>query len=136
MLTRELARQQQTIGISMSIQGRRRYEVTRDVSHFIAVPGAKHGLVTAFCRHALASPQLHEDVADDIKTDLDGFFLRLARRALTGTSHRTTRRNAGAHQVEPDTDVDRHSSDAPAEMLEKWQGSSSSSMTQGHIGDR
>ena len=81
--------QQHTTIIEISTRGAGLYEFTRNLSHFIADSGVNHGLVTAFCRHASASLLVQENADDDVKTDLNGFFRRLAPEGMDWIVHRT-----------------------------------------------
>jgi secondary thiamine-phosphate synthase enzyme len=65
------------------------YEFTHDLSHFIAESGVKDGLVTAFCRHTSASLLIQENADDDVKTDLVGFFRRIAPEGMDWIVHRS-----------------------------------------------
>ncbi|MEO7223377.1 MAG: secondary thiamine-phosphate synthase enzyme YjbQ [Devosia sp.] len=65
------------------------YEFTRDLSRFVAGAKIREGLVTAFCRHTSASLLIQENADDDVKTDLLGFFRRLAPEGMDWIVHRT-----------------------------------------------
>jgi secondary thiamine-phosphate synthase enzyme len=65
------------------------YEFTRALNRFVSDAGIREGLVTAFCRHTSASLLIQENADDDVKTDLLGFFRRLAPEGMDWIVHRT-----------------------------------------------
>ena len=65
------------------------YEFTDDLVRFVAESRVETGLVTAFCRHTSASLLLQENADDDVKTDLLGFFRRIAPAGMDWIVHRT-----------------------------------------------
>lgn len=65
------------------------YEFTRALNDFVASSEIREGLVTAFCRHTSASLLVQENADDDVKTDLLGFFRRLAPEGMDWIVHRT-----------------------------------------------
>jgi secondary thiamine-phosphate synthase enzyme len=81
--------QQFTTMIEISTRGPGLYEFTRDLDRFIGDVGIKDGLLTAFCRHTSASLLIQENADDDVKTDLLGFFRRLAPEGMDWIVHRT-----------------------------------------------
>lgn len=81
--------QQFTTMIEISTRGPGLYEFTRDLDRFIGDVGIKDGLLTAFCRHTSASLLIQENADDDVKTDLLGFFRRLAPEGMGWVVHRT-----------------------------------------------
>jgi secondary thiamine-phosphate synthase enzyme len=64
-------------------------EFTDDLVRFVAQSGIETGLVTAFCRHTSASLLVQENADDDVKTDLLGFFRRIAPEGMDWIVHRT-----------------------------------------------
>jgi secondary thiamine-phosphate synthase enzyme len=80
---------QRTTTIEISTRAPGLYEFTHDLNRFIAESGVKNGLVTAFCRHTSASLLIQENADDDVKTDLLGFFRRLAPEGMDWIVHRT-----------------------------------------------
>ena len=54
------------------------YEITDSLARFVADSRINEGLLTAFCRHTSCSLLLQENADPDVKTDLMGFFRRLA----------------------------------------------------------
>jgi secondary thiamine-phosphate synthase enzyme len=81
--------QQFTKIVEIGTRGPGLYEFTRDLGSFIAQSGVKNGLVTAFCRHTSASLLIQENADDDVKTDLLGFFRRIAPEGMDWIVHRT-----------------------------------------------
>lgn len=64
-------------------------EFTHELSAFVRRANIREGLVTAFCRHTSASLLIQENADDDVKTDLLGFFRRLAPEGMDWIVHRT-----------------------------------------------
>jgi secondary thiamine-phosphate synthase enzyme len=81
--------QQFTKTVEIGTRGPGLYEFTRDLGSFITQSGVKDGLVTAFCRHTSASLLIQENADDDVKTDLLGFFRRIAPEGMDWIVHRT-----------------------------------------------
>jgi len=75
--------------IYITTKGSGLYEFTHELSRFIAHSDVKDGLVTAFCRHTSASLLIQENADDDVKTDLLGFFRRVAPEGMDWIVHRT-----------------------------------------------
>ena len=65
------------------------YEFTHELNRFVNHSGVREGLVTVFCRHTSASLLIQENADDDVKTDLLGFFRRLAPEGMDWIVHRT-----------------------------------------------
>jgi secondary thiamine-phosphate synthase enzyme len=65
------------------------YEFTSDLERFVSGTNIREGLVTAFCRHTSASLLIQENADVDVKTDLLGFFRRLAPEGMDWIVHRT-----------------------------------------------
>ena len=81
--------QQMVSSLTISTRGPGLYEFTDDLNAFVDKSGVRNGLVTAFCRHTSASLLIQENADDDVKTDLLGFFRRLAPEGMDWIVHRT-----------------------------------------------
>jgi secondary thiamine-phosphate synthase enzyme len=81
--------QQMVSSLTISTGGPGLYEFTDDLNAIIEKSGIRTGLVTAFCRHTSASLLIQENADDDVKTDLLGFFRRLAPEGMDWIVHRT-----------------------------------------------
>ncbi len=80
---------QSTTTIEIPTRGTGLYEFTRNFRQFIGETGVRTGLATAFGRHTSASLLIQENADDDVKTDLAGFFRRLAPEGMDWITHRT-----------------------------------------------
>ena len=80
---------QSSTRLGIATHGPGLYEFTSDLSRFVAGSGVREGLLTAFCRHTSASLLIQENADDDVKTDLLGFFRRLAPEGMDWIVHRT-----------------------------------------------
>lgn len=80
---------QSSTRLEIATRGPGLYEFTSDLSRFVAGAGVREGLLTAFCRHTSASLLIQENADDDVKTDLLGFFRRLAPEGMDWIVHRT-----------------------------------------------
>ncbi len=80
---------QSSTSLGIATRGPGLYEFTSDLSGFVAGSGVREGLLTAFCRHTSASLLIQENADDDVKTDLLGFFRRLAPEGMDWIVHRT-----------------------------------------------
>ena len=80
---------QSTTTIEIATRGPGLYEFTRDLKAFVEHAGVQTGLLTAFCRHTSASLLIQENADDDVKTDLLGFFRRIAPEGMDWIVHRT-----------------------------------------------
>jgi len=69
---------QASTALEISTSGQRLYEITRDVSRWVAEQEMTEGLLTLFCRHTSASLLIQENAAPEVKDDLIAFFDRLA----------------------------------------------------------
>ena len=69
---------QATHVLQVPTPGRGLYEITREVSGWVAGPGLATGLLTLFCRHTSASLLIQENADPDVQTDLVAFFDRIA----------------------------------------------------------
>jgi secondary thiamine-phosphate synthase enzyme len=75
--------------IEIQTRGAGLYEFTREIQRFIFMSGVETGLVTAFCRHTSASLIIQENADPDVRSDLMGFFRRIAPEGMEWISHRT-----------------------------------------------
>jgi secondary thiamine-phosphate synthase enzyme len=57
--------------------GRGLFEITSDVSEWVAETDMSDGLLTLFLRHTSASLLIQENADPDVRADLDRFFARL-----------------------------------------------------------
>lgn len=64
--------------MALSTAGQRLYEITREVTRWVAEQGMREGLLTLFCRHTSASLLIQENAAPEVKDDLVAFFGRIA----------------------------------------------------------
>ena len=80
---------QRTDTVELQTRGPGLYEFTRNLRAFVEDSGVTTGLVTAFCRHTSASLLIQENADDDVKTDLLGFFRRVAPEGMDWIVHRT-----------------------------------------------
>ena len=53
------------------------YEITREVTAWVANAGLRDGLLTLFVRHTSASLLIQENADPEVRTDLRAFFARL-----------------------------------------------------------
>jgi len=70
-------RQASTV-MELATAGQRLYEITREVTRWVAEQGMDEGLLTLFCRHTSASLLIQENAAPEVKDDLVAFFGRIA----------------------------------------------------------
>ncbi|MCZ4347088.1 secondary thiamine-phosphate synthase enzyme YjbQ [Devosia sp. J2-20] len=70
-------------------QGSGLYEFTQSVAQFVHKNDVATGLLTVFVRHTSCSLLIQENADDDVKTDLDGFFARLAPEGMDWLVHTT-----------------------------------------------
>lgn len=80
---------QSSTRLEIATRGPGLYEFTSDLKRFVGDAGIREGLLTAFCRHTSASLLIQENADDDVKTDLLGFFRRLAPAGMDWIVHRT-----------------------------------------------
>ena len=71
-----MMRMAQTL-ISVATRGQGLYEVTAEVSQWLAKQGVQAGLLTLFVRHTAAPLLVQENAAPDARADLNDFFRRL-----------------------------------------------------------
>jgi secondary thiamine-phosphate synthase enzyme len=64
--------------IEITTLGQRLYEITREVSRWVAEQAMHEGLLTLFCRHTSASLLIQENAAPAVQRDLVAFFDRVA----------------------------------------------------------
>jgi secondary thiamine-phosphate synthase enzyme len=57
--------------------GRGLFEITSDISEWVAETDMSDGLLTLFLRHTSASLLIQENADPDVRADLDRFFARL-----------------------------------------------------------
>ncbi|WP_238367037.1 secondary thiamine-phosphate synthase enzyme YjbQ [Mesobacterium pallidum] len=58
-------------------EGQGLYEITREVTGWVANAGLRDGLLTLFVRHTSASLLIQENADPEVRTDLRNFFTRL-----------------------------------------------------------
>ena len=78
---------QSQLQFEIQTRGQGLYEVTREIYSFVGKSGIQTGLVTVFCRHTSASLTIQENADPDVKTDLTGFFARLAPEGMGWLTH-------------------------------------------------
>jgi secondary thiamine-phosphate synthase enzyme len=69
---------QASTAIEIQTSGQRLYEITREVSRWVADQAMNDGLLTLFCRHTSASLLIQENAAPEVKDDIIAFFGRIA----------------------------------------------------------
>ena len=80
-------RQQQKL-IEITTRGEGLYEITDALAGFVREAGLATGLFTAFCGHTSCSLILNENADPDVRTDLVGFFKRIAPQNMDWIVHR------------------------------------------------
>jgi secondary thiamine-phosphate synthase enzyme len=65
--------------VRVGTRGQGLYEVTAEVSRWVARQGFEAGLLTVFCQHTSASLTIQENADPDVQRDLQTFFQRLVR---------------------------------------------------------
>jgi secondary thiamine-phosphate synthase enzyme len=65
--------------VTADTRGQGLYDVTSEVSGWVARQGIRTGLLTVFCRHTSASLTIQENADPDVLRDLQTFFARLVR---------------------------------------------------------
>jgi secondary thiamine-phosphate synthase enzyme len=65
--------------VTVGTRGQGLYDVTSEVSGWVARQGIRTGLLTVFCRHTSASLTIQENADPDVPRDLQTFFARLVR---------------------------------------------------------
>ena len=81
-------RQQQEIA-EVETRGQGLYEITDRLDGFVRAAAMRTGLVTAFCRHTSCSLIINENADPDVRTDLTGYFRRIAPEGMDWIVHRT-----------------------------------------------
>lgn len=81
-------RQQQEI-VEVETRGQGLYEITDRLDGLVRAAGMRTGLVTAFCRHTSCSLIINENADPDVRTDLTGYFRRIAPEGMDWIVHRT-----------------------------------------------
>jgi secondary thiamine-phosphate synthase enzyme len=69
---------QASTAIEIQTSGQRLYEITREVSRWVADQAMNDGLLTLFCRHTSASLLIQENAAPEVKDDIIAFLVRIA----------------------------------------------------------
>ena len=69
---------QVSTALEIQTSGQRLYEVTREVTRWVADQAMDGGLLTLFCRHTSASLLIQENAAPEVKEDIIAFFARIA----------------------------------------------------------
>ena len=80
---------QQQKSIEVATRGEGLYEITGALAAFVREAEVGTGLVTAFCGHTSCSLILNENADPDVRTDLIGFFKRIAPQNMDCIVHRT-----------------------------------------------
>ncbi len=62
-------------------------EVTRPIATWVEQIGMQEGLLTIFCQHTSASLLINENAAAEVRTDIEGFFGRIAPEHPTAYAH-------------------------------------------------
>lgn len=81
-------RQQQEI-VDVETRGQGLYEITDRLDGMVRAARIRTGLVTAFCRHTSCSLLVNENADPDVRTDLEGFFRRIAPEGMDWIVHHT-----------------------------------------------
>lgn len=68
---------QLTHQINLKTQGRRLYDITPDVTGWVASSGISTGLLTLYIQHTSASLLINENYDSDVLVDMERFFARL-----------------------------------------------------------
>lgn len=63
--------------LSINAQGRRLYDITPQVLHWVQHSGIQSGLLTLYIQHTSASLLINENYDRDVLVDLEAFFNRL-----------------------------------------------------------
>ncbi|SNR65053.1 secondary thiamine-phosphate synthase enzyme [Methylobacillus rhizosphaerae] len=69
--------QQQHHQIVKQTNGRRLYDITPDVTRWVALSGIGEGLLTLYIQHTSASILINENYDADVLVDMESFFARL-----------------------------------------------------------
>jgi secondary thiamine-phosphate synthase enzyme len=68
---------QLTTKLSCNTNGRGLYDITPEVTRWVAASGMSTGLLTLFIQHTSASLMINENYDSDVLTDMQAFFDRL-----------------------------------------------------------
>lgn len=68
---------QLTHQISVKTHGRRLYDITQEVTQWVAKSGMRAGLLTLYIQHTSASLLINENYDSDVLVDMEAFFARL-----------------------------------------------------------
>lgn len=63
--------------LQVSAQGRRLYDITPQVTQWVATTAIVHGLLTLYVQHTSASLLINENYDRDVLVDMEAFFQRL-----------------------------------------------------------
>ncbi len=69
--------QQFTQQISVKANGRKLYDITPQVTHWVNALGLQAGLLTLYIQHTSASLLINENYDSDVLVDMEAFFNRL-----------------------------------------------------------
>lgn len=75
--------------VDVETRGQGLYEITDRLDGMVRTARIRTGLVTAFCRHTSCSLLVNENADRDVRTDLVGFFRRIAPEGMDWIVHRT-----------------------------------------------
>jgi secondary thiamine-phosphate synthase enzyme len=75
--------------IKISTRGKGLYEITRDVSKWVAAQKIASGLLTVFIQHTSASLIIQENADPDVRRDLSEFFERMVPESIAWFRHTT-----------------------------------------------
>jgi secondary thiamine-phosphate synthase enzyme len=84
-----MSMRQQQKSMEIATRGEGLYEITDALEAFVRDTGIAVGLVTAFCGHTSCSLILNENADPAVRTDLIGFFKRIAPQNMEWIVHRT-----------------------------------------------
>ncbi|MEZ0231752.1 MAG: secondary thiamine-phosphate synthase enzyme YjbQ [Methylophilaceae bacterium] len=68
---------QRTSQINVRTNGRRLYDITPEVTRWVADSGLSTGLLTLYIQHTSASLLINENYDSDVLVDMESFFARL-----------------------------------------------------------
>ena len=68
---------QQATELTVSTKGRGFYEITREVTSFVAKSGIRQGLATLHIQHTSASLLIQENADPEVRRDFERFFKKL-----------------------------------------------------------
>ena len=79
---------QQQESMEVATRGEGLYDITDALLTFVRETRIATGVVTAFCAHTSCSLLLNENADPDVRTDLIGFFRRVAPQNMDWITHR------------------------------------------------